>query len=155
MLQSSASTYTPESDRRPPREHEFTEWRTATVWCGTYNVNAKMIGDDEIRALETWLFAENEKLADVVAIVSRGCVGLRCVVRQGGTRGRGAEGLEGHGGRNGGCARAGPCDAMCWAALGLREGRGCGRGGRGREGGARRGGAIVGRKHTQHASRLC
>jgi len=28
--------------RRPRREQEFTEYRTATIFCGTYNVNAKV-----------------------------------------------------------------------------------------------------------------
>ena len=52
------------------REHEFTEWRTATIFCGTYNVNAKVIADEDVRALESWLFAESEKNADIYAVVS-------------------------------------------------------------------------------------
>jgi len=52
------------------REAEFTESRTASVFCGTYNVNAKVISDEDVRQLESWLFNDNEKMADIYAVVS-------------------------------------------------------------------------------------
>ena len=52
------------------REAEFTENRTASVFCGTYNVNAKTIADEDVRQLESWLFSDNEKTADIYAVVS-------------------------------------------------------------------------------------
>lgn len=61
------------------RELEFTEYRTATIFCGTYNVNAKVIADEDVRQLEGWLFAENEKPADIFAVGFQEIVDLNAV----------------------------------------------------------------------------
>ena len=61
------------------RELEFTEYRTATVFCGTYNVNAKVIADEDVRQLEGWLFAEAEKPADIFAVGFQEIVDLNAV----------------------------------------------------------------------------
>jgi len=61
------------------RELEFTEYRTATVFCGTYNVNAKVIADEDVRQLEAWLFSETEKPADIFAVGFQEIVDLNAV----------------------------------------------------------------------------
>ena len=61
------------------RELEFTEYRTATVFCGTYNVNAKVIADEDVRQLEGWLFSETEKPADIFAVGFQEIVDLNAV----------------------------------------------------------------------------
>jgi hypothetical protein len=40
------------------------------VFCGTYNVNAKVIADEDVHALNAWLFGEEEPMADIYAVVS-------------------------------------------------------------------------------------
>jgi len=61
------------------RELEFTEYRTATVFCGTYNVNAKLIADEDVWQLESWLFSETEKPADIFAVGFQEIVDLNAV----------------------------------------------------------------------------
>lgn len=61
------------------RELEFTEYRTVTVFCGTYNVNAKIIADEEIQRLEEWLFPDAGELADIFAVGFQEVVDLNAV----------------------------------------------------------------------------
>jgi hypothetical protein len=52
------------------REREFTNYVTSTIFCGTYNVNAKVIADEDVNNLEEWLFGKDEPMADIYAVVS-------------------------------------------------------------------------------------
>lgn len=58
------------------REREFTNYVTSTIFCGTYNVNAKVIADEDVNNLEEWLFGKDEPMADIYAVVSTPCIFL-------------------------------------------------------------------------------